>query len=77
MKRVTQKELKAMAAAGAVDLSTATCEQIRALRNFEHLVPVAYARGVYGCIGRAYRGISTGRLYVCIGRTSALFALPY
>lgn len=67
MEKVTVKELRRLVKIGAAEEIT-ECKQIT-----ESVKQISYSSGVYGLNGALLRGEETGKLYVIIGRISALF----
>lgn len=67
MDKITLKELRRLVKIGAAEEIT-ECKQIT-----ERVKQISYSSGVYGLNGALLRGEETGKLYVIIGRISALF----
>lgn len=67
MEKVTVKELRRLVKIGAAEEIT-ECKQIT-----ERVKQISYSSGVYGLNGALLRGEEIGKLYVIIGRISALF----
>lgn len=70
MEKYTQKQLKKLIAVGAaIDVTNAT--NVEAIP--EHYRQIGSAAGVYGCSGKLFQGLESGKLYAVTSRTSAIF----
>lgn len=69
MRKYTLKALRVLVANGLATDITKTHDRNAIPESYE---TIGYAKGIYGCIGKLFRGKS-GRLYAVIGATSALY----
>lgn len=66
----TQKQLKALVRSGAaIDITNASSRSDIP----ERYKQIGYAESIYGCGGRLFRGLDSGRLYAITSRTTAIY----
>lgn len=72
MRKLTQKQLKALINIGAVDITTMDEKELKTLKKQKSIKQVGYSKGVYGCNGMLLKD-DEGNTYVITSRASNLW----